>query len=91
MLLKPNAILLFIFTVILFTSCKYKESNLSQKQIERAINLGEEQPQEALSILDSIQKPEDLSLINYMLYQIADVRANRNANNLIREDQLRSN
>lgn len=52
--------------------------------------MGEEQPQEALSILDSIQNPDNLSETNYMLYQIADVRANRNAYNLIREDQAKS-
>lgn len=89
--LKHNTTLLLIFSVLfLFLSCTHKRSVSLQKQIERAIDLGEEQPYESLSILDSIHNPEDLSQTNYMLYQIADVRANRNANNLIREDQAKS-
>jgi len=87
---KYNATLLLVFTLFFLFSCADKEVLFVQKQIERAIDLGEENPKEALFILDSIQNPEDLSQTNYMLYQIADVRANRNANNLIREDQAKS-
>lgn len=86
---KHNTILLLLPSLFIFFSCRNKGEEFVQKQIEKAIDLGEEHPQEALSILDSVQNPEDLSQTNYMLYQIADVRANRNANNLIREDQLK--
>jgi len=90
MLLKYNTTLLFIFSLFVLFSCTRKQDSFVQQQIERAIEIGEEQPEQALSILDSIQKPVELSQKNYMLYQIADVRANRNLNNLIREDQTKS-
>jgi len=90
MYLKKHTILLLIISLLFLFSCTKKEADFVQKQIGRAIDLGEEEPRVALSILDSIQNPEDLDKENYMLYQIADVRANRNANNLIREDQANS-
>lgn len=88
--LKYNTALLLFICFVFFLSCADKRDVLVQRQIERAIDLGEEQPQVALLILDSIQNPDDLDEENYMLYQIADVRANRNVNNLIREDQTKS-
>ena len=86
---RYNTTLLFLFTFFLLCSCKGKIDPVVQKQIEKAIEIGEGQPKEALSILDSIPNPHELGEANFMLYQIADVRANRNLDRPISQQQTK--
>lgn len=89
MLLKHNTSLLFLFSLFLFFSCQDKVQIHVRKQIEKAIEIGEDHPEQALMILDSISNPQELDEECFMLYQIADVKANRNRDKLIREDQTK--
>lgn len=89
MQLKYNTTLLFLFIFFLFYSCKNKVNVPVQRQIERAIEIGDQKPQQALLILDSIQTPEDLDEKSFLLYQIAEVRAKRNLNEPITQEQTK--
>lgn len=86
-------ILLFWFSLLLLCGCKSKDTKLVNDKINKAIEIGEVEPNMALEILDSIRDPENLDQENYMLYQIASVRAKRNADKNIstRQAELLSN
>ena len=85
MFIKYNLVWLFLFTSVLFFSCKNDEAKYAQ--IEQAIEIGEQHPREALSILDSISNIGQLDERGFMLYQIAYVVAKRNLNEAISEEQ----
>ena len=72
-------ILFFILFGCLLTSCSNKENTQLNQTIERAIKLAEDRPDKALTILDSIGTPKSSDKKNFMLYQIAQVRARRNS------------
>lgn len=65
--------LLFILSLLLY-SCS-NESDVDKKCITRAMDLIEENPSQALAILDSIENINDRSKENQMLYIVALVEA----------------
>ena len=80
--MKQNYTILFFFfsSFWLLISCESKNERQVQEQLEKAIEIGELSPNQALLILDSIQMNKKLDKRSFMLYQIAVVKAKRNAN-----------
>lgn len=87
---KQNlAILFLLFCLLSLISCRNDKNKLVRDKINKALEIGENQPQEALHILHSIPLLENLNNNDFMLYQIAEVRATRNSTMPISSQQLR--
>lgn len=81
-----NALVAILLIATLLFSCK--ENNNSLSLLEKAKSIIEDNPSEALILLDSIHKPEDMSTDIYMQYIVIKVQAKFKTNQDVTSDSL---
>lgn len=73
-------LILFIFILFLpALGCKSEDRKNTQIKIEKILAMGEDNPEQVLLFLDSMHVSKKLDEKNFMLYQIALIKAKRNA------------